>query len=462
MCHSLTEAFLLCGGDSQRLGFPKEMLRVDGMPLAVAMVERLRRLFSAVAVVSNHPGYLEHFLRAGEHDGVPIYPDVFGGLGPLAGIHAGLEHSKTDRAFFIGCDMPLVPDEVIGRLSAAASHSSAQAVVARSERGPEPLCGVYRKSLLPTLAARLATGHDLSATDFVAEIRTEYLDVRSGAASCFRDVDGPEDMALLREVFDEVEPLPVRRQKVTRLGGPPLEEDIVVEERAFAFHVNGVPLVTMLCLPIALRELTVGFLAYLGLIRRHSEILRLEPAYDAGRVSVELSVDDDSLRKAVRLQISSTCGSGVYGPSVPPMAPAAGSDSFRVHKDHILRILRKLRKMAPVFARTGATHQAAFSDGRTVVHFYEDVGRHNAIDKVIGRCLMTGTDTGCGLLLATGRLNAEMVVKALRQGIPVAATRSAPTAHAVELARQGGLTVVGFARGGRLNVYTYPGRLTDD
>jgi len=447
MSVGISEAFLLCGGQSERLGFPKEMLRVDGAPLAVAMAARLQRLFGSAAVVSNRPAYLAHCLKA------PVYADAFPGLGPLAGVHAGLTHSRSGAAFFLGCDMPLVPDEAIVRVTAAASSSTADAVVARTPRGAEPLCGVYRKGLLAAIESRLAAGRELSIRDFLNETRTAFVEFDRQEARWFRDIDGPEDVSLLKEAFDEVEPLPVRRVPVTRFGGPPLEEDIVVEERPVALRVNDVHLVTILCLPGALTELATGYLSYLGLAERWSDIKRVQADYDAGRVSVEMALDEENLRNAVRLQISSTCGAGVYGP--PPPSPAhAGGEGFSVRARHILDVLTKLRDMAPAFERTGATHQAAFTDGEEVLHFYEDVGRHNAIDKVIGRALMDGTDLKRGALVATGRLNAEMVVKALRQGIPVAATRSAVTGQALEVAGAHGMTVVGFARAGRLNVYT--------
>ena len=91
----------------------------------------------------------------------------------------------------------------------------------------------------------------------------------------------------------------------------------------------------------------------------------------------------------------------------------------------------------------------------------EDIGRHNAVDRVIGEALVAGTDMSRGALLATGRLNAEMVVKALRRSVPVAATRSAVTSHAMRLAGERGVTLVGFARGGRLNAYTHPERIRE-
>ncbi|MFO8008028.1 MAG: formate dehydrogenase accessory sulfurtransferase FdhD, partial [Candidatus Brocadiia bacterium] len=135
------------------------------------------------------------------------------------------------------------------------------------------------------------------------------------------------------------------------------------------------------------------------------------------------------------------------------------ADAFCIRAEHILCVLRRLRVMAPVFQMTGATHQAAFTNGPNVLHFEEDIGRHNAVDKVLGRCLMQRTDTRSGALLVTGRVNGEMVLKALRQGVPVVAGRGAATARAVDLARERRLTLVGFARGDRMNIYSAPERI---
>ncbi|KPK65191.1 MAG: hypothetical protein AMK73_03690 [Planctomycetes bacterium SM23_32] len=451
-----TEAVLLCGGESERLGFAKEMLRVDGAPLAVKMVERLRRLFPSVAVVSNRPEYLTHLLDA------PIHRDHFPGLGPLAGIHAALARTHAEAVFVLGCDMPLVPDDVIRRITRAAAQNRAPAVVARTPRGVEPLCGVYRAELLPALDSRLAASDDLSAAALLSEVGAEEVPLDRAEAAGLRDVDTPEDLALLREAFGEVEPLPVRRCPVRRIGGAPLAEDTLVVEQPFALRVNGVHLVTISCLPLAVRELAAGFLSYMGLAATWSDVERVEVDYAAGRVSVALPAAEADLRRAVRLQISSTCGAGVYGPPLPEPAAPEEAGGFRISATHLLDVVRRLRGMAPVFARTGATHQAAFTDGRRVLHFFEDVGRHNAIDKVVGDALMRGTATQRGALIATGRLNAEMVVKALRQRMPVAVSRSAATAHAVALARRHGLTLVGFARAGRMNVYSRPDRLVED
>ena len=445
-------AALLCGGDAERLGYPKEMLRVDGAPLAVRLVERLREAFDPVAVISNRPEFLAHCLDA------PIHRDEFPGAGPLAGLHAGLKHAGAERCFFLACDMPLVHNALIERIVQRALRSDAPAVIAAAGGRRQPLCGVYAASLVPALERRLAGGEDLSANGFLDEIGPEIVEFEPSEAGCFRDVDAPEDLGMLREAFEEVEPLPVRTVPVPASGRA---EDVVVEEWPAAVHVNGHRLVTVLCLPAAWREMAVGLAAYFGLVRRAEDVRELDVDYGARRIAMELDVTDDQIRSAAQILITSTCGASVYGGLTPPPAADAAPD-FRVTRTHVLECLKALRGMAPAFSRTGATHQAAFSDGGRIRLFFEDIGRHNATDKVIGSALLSGIDLGRGVLMSTGRLSSEMVVKAARQAVPVLASPSAVTTNAIRLAEECVVTLVGFARGGRANVYTRAERVSDE
>ena len=130
-----------------------------------------------------------------------------------------------------------------------------------------------------------------------------------------------------------------------------------------------------------------------------------------------------------------------------------------ISRTHILECISGLRATAPVFERTGCTHQAAFTDGKRIRYFFEDIGRHNAIDKITGAAMLDEVSLSHGALVTTGRLNSEMAVKALRARTPVLASRSAPTTNAIKLSENYGLTLVGFARAGRLNVYTHPRRI---
>jgi len=445
-------AGLLCGGTSERLGFPKEMLRVDGAPLAVRMVERLKEIFDTVFVVSNRPRFLQYRLDA------PVYGDEFEAAGPLAGIHVGLRRAGSGCCFFLACDMPLVHNDLVRRVVGRALGSRAHAVVASVGGRMEPLCGVYSRRLLPLIEERLAQGADRSVLGLLEVAEPELVEVDSLEGRCFRDVDTPDDVDILREVFDDVEPLPVTVRPVS--GGGRIQ-DVVVEEWPVAVHVNSLKLVTVLCLPTALGELAVGVAAYLGLVGGAQELLDLRVDYGARRVMMQLPVGEERIRRAAQLLVTSTCGANVYGPQLPVMPAGERPGRFRVARTHLLECMRGLRAMAPVFSRTGGTHEAAFSDGRAVRLFFEDIGRHNAVDKVVGRALLDGLDMRHGVLVTTGRLSSEMVVKAVRQRVPILASRSAVTANAVRLAERYGLTLVGFARGKRLNVYTGPERVTD-
>ncbi|MCL5423238.1 MAG: formate dehydrogenase accessory sulfurtransferase FdhD, partial [Nitrospirae bacterium] len=104
--------------------------------------------------------------------------------------------------------------------------------------------------------------------------------------------------------------------------------------------------------------------------------------------------------------------------------------------------------------------KAALSDGRVIMCFAEDIGRHNAVDKVIGYALLENIPFSGKILLASGRISSEISSKCSRWGIPILATRTAPTNLAVEIAEKRGITVVGFMRGNRFNVYTHPERIT--
>jgi len=420
-------AMLLCGGQSRRLGYPKEMLRVDGAPLAAHMAERLQRLFASVAVITNKPEFLEPFVAA------PIHKDAFPGAGPLAGLHAGLKHSKTDRCFVLACDMPLASDQLIQDVVARSQHSHSAAVIPAGGGRLQPLCGVYSTGLLDSLERFMTERTHRPVFAYLDRIASESFDVGRERSECFRDIDAEEDLPILGEVFDDVEPLPVRRLPMQSSVG---SEDLVAEEWAVSLRINGEEFAEAYALPLALRELALGAAVDRGLVRRREDVDCVLVDYRAARADVRLA----------------------RAPRARAAAPAPAADR-RVSAEHILEVLESLRAMAPVFCQTGATHQAAFSDGRGVRLFFEDVGRHNAMDKVIGRAFMESIDLRRGALFITGRINAALAAKAIRQGASVLASKAAVTSEARRLAEEAGLTLVGFAREGRLNVYTRPERV---
>jgi len=449
------EAVLLCGGASRRLGFPKEMLRVDGAPLAVKTAARLGEVFRRVTIVTNRPAYLRWA------SDVPVIEDEFPGAGPLAGIHAGLKHSASERAFFLAVDMPLAHNALVAKFIDGAPVCD-EPVVARAGGVEQPLFGIYPKALLGKLEETLAGGADLSARSFLERTGANFVDFNDDDAQALRDIDAAADLPLLRKAFDDVEPLPVAPVEMTRIGGEPAVEDVVAQEWPLGVHVNGRKLATVMCLPTGLRELVLGFIRYLGLVDSMAPVRSVSVDYRARRGDLEVEAAQGRIDNAVELLVSSTCGANIYGEALPRLDRIEGSLDFRMARTHILECIKALRAMAPVFERTGCTHQAAFTDGRRVRYFFEDVGRHNAVDKITGAAMRDGADLSRGALITTGRLNSEMAVKALRARVPVLASRGAPTSNALALAAGHGLTLAGFARGGRINAYTMPERISDE
>ncbi|MCL2677487.1 MAG: formate dehydrogenase accessory sulfurtransferase FdhD, partial [Clostridiales bacterium] len=136
-----------------------------------------------------------------------------------------------------------------------------------------------------------------------------------------------------------------------------------------------------------------------------------------------------------------------------PASPPLPEKRFSARQ--ILRLPPLFLCLSSVFEKTGGVHSCALSDGEEILFFAEDVGRHNAADKIIGHCLLQGIEMRDKLLLTSGRAPFEIIAKVLRAGFALLVSRSAPTDKAIEAAREGGLPLAAFARNGRFNVYSH-------
>lgn len=250
----------------------------------------------------------------------------------------------------------------------------------------------------------------------------------------------------------------------------------VVLEEPLEIVVNGQPVAVIMRLPGHEKELAAGFCVSEGYARQAADILlihhcgREHPApgeddLDAlssrNRVEMRVALEGpvQAERPAVVRLIRSGCGAADVS-TLGEALPSISSD-LCVPALTMLRLSAATRERQDAHAQVGGTHAAALFDttGRAIA-VYEDIGRHNAVDKVIGHCVLRGVALRDKILVTSGRASHEMVVKAVRMGIPVAASMSAPTSLAVELAEDRGLTLVGYLRGRRMDVYTHPHRIT--
>jgi FdhD protein len=232
-------------------------------------------------------------------------------------------------------------------------------------------------------------------------------------------------------------------------------------------RLNGVPFSVIMRTPGCDRELALGFLFAEGLIRRGDDVERIEPDDQAGIVNVVFTRsrgDVVAAALAERRQVTVNSSCGMCGrrslESLAVSAPRAVVE-WAVDRETIGRLPDTLRAAQPAFAQTGGLHAAAtFNVQGGLEASSEDVGRHNAVDKVLGRMLELGRlPLTRSLLFVSGRLSFEIVQKAWLGGIPFVAAVSAPSSLAIDLACEAGITLVGFVREGRFNIYAYPERV---
>lgn len=236
--------------------------------------------------------------------------------------------------------------------------------------------------------------------------------------------------------------------------------EVVATEVPFTILVNETELATLMCTPENLKELCYGFLFSNGIIKKQSDVLFYEcdEAKWVGRTEVAETPDLSLFEKRL---YTTGCGKGVMYSSVAEAALRHPlKTSLQVERETIIELMLWLQKSSELFKKSGGVHTAALSEnGRIPRIAIDDIGRHNTVDKVIGHGLLRGVDFSHCVLACSGRTSSDMLYKAKRCGIPVSVSRGAPTHQTILLARETGVTIIGFARGDRFTVYTHPERI---
>jgi FdhD protein len=236
-------------------------------------------------------------------------------------------------------------------------------------------------------------------------------------------------------------------------------KDYVAEEKPLNIFLNKAYYATIFCSPSNLKELAIGHLLSEGILKSFEEIEEVDLKDEACHVKIKFHID---IKKRLKLSkhfsriITSACGSSwAYSGKIPKI-----KSDLKVKAETILNSVRNLNFIAETFRKTGGVHVAAIykADG-TLVAFAEDVGRHNAVDKAIGMAALNKTDFGACFLELSGRLTGDMVLKAGRVGLPIVASLAAALDSGIAIAKDIGLTLIGFVRGNRMNIYACPERI---
>jgi FdhD protein len=256
--------------------------------------------------------------------------------------------------------------------------------------------------------------------------------------------------------------LPVQRWRDGRIEKV-LDE--VAEEAAVAFSYNGVAHVVMLATPADLEDLATGFTLSEAVVERGEEIRSIEVVRGPDSLEVRLSIASGRFSELLkrRRNLAARSGCGLCGAETVEQAirqPLPVSANLQITTTELHAALSELRSRQKINARTGSVHAAAWArPGIGIQIVREDVGRHNALDKVIGALVRAHADFSAGYMIVTSRASYEMVQKSAIVGVPLLAAVSAPTALAVRLAEQSGLTLIGFARERQHVVYAHGHRL---
>lgn len=231
-------------------------------------------------------------------------------------------------------------------------------------------------------------------------------------------------------------------------------DDIIAIEKRLKVSVNGKEVLSLYCTPLMIRELVVGMLMTEDIIKGSwcAERMSIEYGED---ISVDVPAEGEvSTDGAV---ITSGCIGGITFPKRLTLQKI--EDPFRIKIFTLKELFRRFQNTSELYKMTGCVHSAGLSDGNEIFCLAEDIGRHNAVDKVIGYAILENIPFNGKIMLASGRLSSEIVSKCAKWGIPMVASRTSPTSLALDIAEKSGITVVGFIRADRLNVYTNPQRL---
>ena len=238
-------------------------------------------------------------------------------------------------------------------------------------------------------------------------------------------------------------------------------EDRVTVEKPVTIYVNGSELVTLLCTPEKIDRLALGFLRSEGILTSVGQVDSLRIKEEEGLVEVELK-DKSGLAEKLfgKRTVTSGCGKGtVFFNVLDSMRSEPLTGEMEVSVEGILRLMEELQQRALLYKDTGGVHSAALADHEDILYFFEDIGRHNAIDKIVGECLLDNISTDDKIIVTSGRLSSEILLKVAKLKVQLIVSRSAPTSLCIELAESLNITLVGFVRGKRLNIYSHGWRI---
>jgi FdhD protein len=261
---------------------------------------------------------------------------------------------------------------------------------------------------------------------------------------------------------DPADPRLTRRVAGRDQDGKPIETDVVVE-RPLTLFLNGQEIVTMMTIGDHPDCLAVGYLLNQNMLRPDDEIADIDHDDDLGVVVVRTKRKTDYEKKLRKKTLTSGCAQGtVFGDVMEKFAEIALDPDAELHTSWLYALSKQINLTPSLYLAAGAIHGCVLCEADRPLIYMEDVGRHNAIDKIAGYMRLNNIGPQKKIFYTTGRLTSEMVIKTVQMGIPILISRSGFTAWGVELAKQANLTLIGRAKGKRFVALAGEGRIRYD
>jgi len=267
---------------------------------------------------------------------------------------------------------------------------------------------------------------------------------------------------LLRVRPDPTDPRLTRRVGGLDQTGATIETAVTVE-RPLTLYLNGQEIVTMMTILDRPEDLALGYLLNQGMLRRDDGVTGVEYDEDLGVVVVRTERQTDFEQKLKKKTLTSGCAQGTaFGDLMEDFASVRLAPDAVLRTSWLYRLLHRINTLPSLYLEAGAIHGCALCQQDEPVVYMEDVGRHNAVDKIAGWMFRNGEGPEDKIFYTTGRLTSEMVIKTVRMGIPILVSRSGFTAWGVELAREANLTLIGRCKGKRFVALAGEARIVFD
>lgn len=228
----------------------------------------------------------------------------------------------------------------------------------------------------------------------------------------------------------------------------------IIREIPLEIILNNQRIVTIACTGIHLKELTVGFLRSEGVIETPEDIEKITVSHENGKVYVFTKNEAD-----IFPSMKTIASSGSRGEGMDKVSLRALESDIAISPGHVLNLMKYLLDSSKLHSTTRGTHCSALADINGILASREDIGRHNTIDMLGGYSLLEGIDLADKIIVTTGRVSSEIVTKVWKMGAPVIVSHSAPTGRAITLAKDAGITIIGYVRGGKMRVYSHEERI---